>query len=192
LTIAALANGQMLNFAKIANDSAIPASTVREYYSILEDTLIGFMLTPWIKSKKRKAIATAKFYLFDLGVCHTLAQTQTLDRNSDLYGRSFEHWVGLELKSYLSYRRRHEEMHYWRSTYQHEVDFIIDDCTAIEVKATKRITPNDIKGLQYLAEENIFKHMYVISQDIQEIKYGSIHCLHWKTFMQKLWADELI
>lgn len=190
LTVAALANGQLLNFAKIASDAAIPASTAREYYSILEDTLIGFMLTPWTKSKTRKAIATAKFYLFDIGVCHTLAQTKMLDRNSDLYGRSFEHWVGLELRSYLSYKRRHEEMHYWRSTSQYEVDFIIDDQVAIEVKATKRITPKDLKGLQALAEENVFKQFYLVSQDLQEAKYGDIHCLHWQTFMQKLWADE--
>ncbi|HEX4045225.1 MAG TPA: AAA family ATPase, partial [Gammaproteobacteria bacterium] len=87
LITAALANGQMLNFAQIANDAAVAASTVREYYTILEDTLIGFMLTPWMKSKKRKAISTAKFYFFDTGVCHALAQTQVLDRNSDLYGR---------------------------------------------------------------------------------------------------------
>src|SRR5579872_3505309 len=50
LTVSALANGQMLNFAQIASDCGVPASTVREYYSILQDTLIGFMLTPWVKT----------------------------------------------------------------------------------------------------------------------------------------------
>jgi len=192
LTIAALANGQMLNFTKIASDAGVPASTVREYYTLLEDTLIGFMLTPWVKSKKRKAVSTAKFYLFDTGVCHTLAQTQTVDRNSNLYGRSFEHWVGLELRSYLSYKRLNEPLHYWRSTHQHEVDFIIDDRIAIEVKATKKITPQDLKNLQYLGEEKIFQKFYLISQDSIESKHGSIHCLPWKVFMERLWADEIV
>jgi predicted AAA+ superfamily ATPase len=192
LTVAALANGQMLNFAKIANDSGVPASTVREYYSILEDTLIGFMLTPWKKSIKRKAISTAKFYLFDTGVCHTLAQTQTLDRNSNLYGRSFEHWLALELRSYLSYKRLNEKLYYWRSTHQHEVDFIIDDSIAIEVKATKKITPQDLKNLQCLGEEKTFKKLLLISHDNNEAKYGHIHCLHWKSFLEKLWSGELI
>lgn len=192
LTVAALSNGQMLNFAKIANDSGVPASTVREYYSILEDTLMGFMLIPWEKSKKRKAISTAKFYLFDTGVCHTLAGTQTLDRNSDLYGRSFEHWIGMELVSYLSYKRAKEKLHYWRTTHQLEVDFVIDDRVAIEVKTTKKISPSDLKGLQALEEEHIFKNFYLISQDVNEAKYGSILCLHWKTFMQMLWDDEIL
>ncbi|SRR5579883_1771859 len=192
LTVAALANGQMLNFAQIASDSGVPASTVREYYAILEDTLIGFMLTPWTKSTKRKAISTAKFYLFDTGVCHTLAQTKVLDRNSDLYGRSFEHWIGLELKSYLSYRRLNESLHYWRDVHQHEVDFIIDDRIAIEVKAAKKITPRDLKTLSSLEEEKAFDKFYLISQDSVEMKHGNIICLHWKTFMEKLWGDEII
>lgn len=191
LMVAALSNGQMLNFTKIANDAGVPGSTVREYYSLLEDTLIGFLLTPWVKSKKRKAISTAKFYLFDTGVCHTLAQTQTLDRNSNLYGRSFEHWVGLELKSYLSYNRINEPLHYWRSTHQHEVDFIIDDRIAIEVKATKKIIPQDLKNLHYLEEENTFQKLFLVSQDPIETKYGSIHCLPWKAFIERLWADEI-
>jgi|SRR5579872_2759320 len=192
LTVSALANGQMLNFAQIASDCGVPASTVREYYSILQDTLIGFMLTPWVKTVKRKAIATAKFYLFDTGVCHALAQTKVLDRNSDLYGRSFEHWIGLELRSYLSYKRFNESMHYWRSTHQHEVDYIIDDYIAIEVKATKKVTPNDLKGLQCLEEEKKFKNLYLISHDSLSAKYGSIECLHWKIFIERLWADEII
>lgn len=192
LTVAALANGQMLNFAQIASDSSVPASTIREYYSILEDTLMGFMLTPWTKSQKRKAISTAKFYLFDTGVCHTLAETQTLDRNTDLYGRAFEHWIGLELTSYLSYKRIKEKLHYWRSTHQHEVDFIIDDSIAIEVKASKKITPRDLKNLQALEEEKAFKNYYLISQDPIETKYGPFICLNWKNFMDLLWGGEII
>lgn len=192
LTMAALMNGQLINFSQLASDIAVPASTVREYYSILEDTLIGFMLLPWTQSKKRKAIATAKFYLFDTGVTHALAQTQALDRNSDLYGRSFEHWIGMELRSYLSYRRRQEVLGFWRSTHQHEVDYIIGDSVAIEVKATGRVTARDLKGLKAIQEENIFKQLILISQDPIESKQGKIICLHWETFIKRLWGDELI
>lgn len=192
LMTAALSNGQMLNFNQVANDTGVSASTIREYYSILEDTLLGFMLTPWTKSKKRKAISTAKFYLFDTGVCHTLAQTKTLDRNSDLYGRSFEHWIGLELTAFLSYKRLHTPLHYWCTTHKQEVDFLIDDEIAIEVKASKRITPSDLKNLKLLQEEQIIKKCYLISQDTIESKQGNIHCMHWETFMEQLWEGEIL
>jgi len=191
LQVAALNNGQLLNFAKISNDTSIAASTIRDYYSILEDTLLGFMLEPWGHSKKRKAISTAKFYLFDCGVTHALAGTKTLDRNSDLYGRSFEHWIALELRCYLDYRRSKDSLGFWRSQHQHEVDFTIGSHTAIEVKSRKKVSSSDLKGLIALKEENIFKQYFVVSQDPIETKQNSIHCLHWKTFLTRLWADEL-
>lgn len=192
LQVAALNNGLLLNFANVANDTGIPASTIREYYGILQDTLIGFMLEPWQHSRKRKAISTAKFYLFDCGVTHTLAGTTTLDHNSDLFGRSFEQWIGLELRCYLDYRRKNEVLGFWRSKHQQEVDFTIADRVAVEVKTSKKVSSNDFKGLKALQEENIFTSFYLVSQDPIETLQNNIHCLHWRTFLQRLWADELI
>ncbi|OGT66749.1 MAG: ATPase [Gammaproteobacteria bacterium RIFCSPLOWO2_02_FULL_38_11] len=192
LQLAAINNGFLLNFSSVANDAGVPVSTVREYYSILEDTLLGFMLEPWSHSKKRKAISTAKFYLFDCGVTHALAGTKTLDRNSDLYGRSFEHWLGLELRSYLDYHRKRDVLGFWRSKHQHEVDFTIGDHIAIETKASKKITSHDLRGLYALQEEKIFKHYFLVSQDEVETKRGAIHCMYWKHFLDRLWNDELL
>ena len=192
LTTAALTNGRMLNFAKIGSDAGLPAATVREHYFLLEDTLAGFLLPAWTKSKKRKAIATARFYFFDTGVAHALAGTETLDRNSDLYGRSFEQWLAMELRAYLGYRRRHEPMSYWRSTADHEVDFVIGDHTAIEAKATRRVGPSDLRGLQALAEEKIVRRLFLVTEDPIETKRGPIRCLPWQRFLDELWADELL
>jgi len=190
LQVAALSNGQILNFTSIGSDTQVSPSTVREYY-LLEDTLLGFLLPPWTKSRKRKAIATAKFYLFDTGVTHTLAGTRTLERNSDLYGRSFEHWIGMELRAALSYQRTHQELSYWRSTRQHEVDFIIGDEIAIEVKASQRVTTRDGKGLRALQEEGMLKRFYLVSQDPVERIADDIHSVHWQTFLSRLGAGTL-
>ena len=65
---AALSNTQMLNFSKIGNDYGLPASSVRDYYEILQDLLIGFMVISWKKSQKRKAVSRSKFYFFDIGI----------------------------------------------------------------------------------------------------------------------------
>lgn len=191
LQVAAVSSGQMLNFAEIGSDAQVSPTTVREYYYLLEDTLLGFLLPPWTKSKKRKAIATAKFYLFDTGVTHTLAGTATLDRNSDLYGRSFEHWIAMELRAALSYQRRRQELTYWRSTHQQEVDFLIGDEIAIEVKASTRVHERDGKGLRALQEEGIVKRFYLVSQDLQEMASNNIQRLHWRTFLGRLWSGTL-
>lgn len=192
LRLAALTNTQLINFSTIASDTGVSATTIKEYYGILEDTLIGKLVQPWAKSTKRKAVATAKFYFFDTGVCHTLAETKTIDRNSDLYGQSFEQWIFMELSAYLSYRNRKEKLRFWRSLDRHEVDFTIGDDVAIEVKSTKKINKDDFVGINALREEGVFKTFYIVSSDPVDIVRDGVHCLNWKTFLQRLWAGQVL
>ena len=186
----ALASGEMINFTKLANDCQVPPSTVTEYVGLLEDTLVGFLLPAWTESRKRKAISTAKFYFFDPGVTHMLAGTQTLDRNSHLYGKSFEQFIGMEIRAYLSYRRKKRELAYWRSTHGYEVDFLIGIETAIEVKASQKVSGRDLRGLKALKEENIFKNYILVSQDPINTRDDNFQALYWEKFLDDLWADK--
>lgn len=192
LQLAAHTNGQVLNYSKIASDVGVSVPTIREYYQILEDTLVGFTLPAWTKSLKRKSASSAKFYLFDIGVTHTLNGIKKIEQPSNLFGRSFEHWIGLELRAYLSYKRLHEPLAFWRSQAHHEVDFLIGDSIAIEVKASDRITTDDTKNLTLLREEKIFKKYYIISHDRVRRVNNHIICLHWRDFITELWADKII
>jgi len=188
----ALANGEVMNFTKLANDCQVAASTVREHVGLLEDTLVGFLLPPWTESRKRKAIKSGKFYFFDPGVTHTLAGTRVLDRNSDLYGKSFEQFIGMEIRAYLSYSRIKLPFTYWRSTHGHEVDFLIGEKTAIEVKATARAVPGDFKGLKALAEERLFSDLFLVTQDEVATRQENIQAIHWGDFLKRLWQGEII
>ena len=188
----ALANGEMINFTKLANDCQVPPSTVTEYVGLLEDTLIGFLLPAWTESKKRKAIKTGKFYFFDPGITHMLAGTETLDRNSNLYGKSFEQFICMELRAYLSYRRKMFPLTYWRSKNGHEVDFLLGNKTAIEVKASKKISKNDFKGLKYIKEEGVFQNLILVSQDPVSTRTDNILTIPWQKFLSDLWRDKFI
>ena len=187
-----MANGEVVNFTKLGNDCQVASSTVREYISLLEDTLIGFLLPAWIESKKRKAIKSGKFYFFDPGVTHTLSGTQVLDRNSDLYGKSFEQFIGMEIRAYLGYRRIKLPLSYWRSTHGHEVDFLIGDRVAVEVKSSQRVNSTDVKSLKVLAEEKVFSDFYLVSHDPVETKKDNIQAIHWRKFLERLWSDKII
>ena len=188
----ALSNGEILNFTKIGNDSQVHPNTVTEFVHILEDTLVGFLVQPFVETQKRKAIRTAKFYFFDTGVSHTLAQTEFLDRNSNLYGKSFEQFIAMELRAYLSYFRKKKSLTFWRSTHGVEVDFLIGKEIAIEVKSATRVTASDFKGLEALSEEGIFKKFFLISQDPISNHYKSYQALHWKSFLDQLWDGKVI
>lgn len=192
LQIAALSSGKMLNFSSIANDVGLTASTIREYYRILEDTLLGFILPAWTYSKKRKAISTAKFYLFDLGIKNRLMDVNHLEPHSDLYGQAFEHFIALELKAYISYKRKHLELRYWQTKHGHEVDFIIGNDVAIEVKSSKKTSSKHRKNLKLLQEENICKSFFLVSFDQLSINKEGISQLHWQDFLTKLWNEEII
>lgn len=188
----ALTNGEMINFTNIANDVAVPASTVRDYYSILEDTFIGFMLPAWTKSTKHKALSTAKFYYFDIGVRNTLAGINQIPEQTDQYGKAFEHFIAMELRAYLSYRRKHLPLGYWQAKSGQEVDFIIGDDIAIEVKTTTKTQDKHLKGLRTLAEEDICQKYYLVSHDKIKRRVGEINIVHWRSFIDDLWADKII
>ena len=192
LQISALTSGKMLNYSSLASDVGIPVSTVREYYQVLHDTLIGFLLPAWTKSQKRKAISTAKFYFFDIGVMHQLAEIKAIEPNSDLYGQAFEHFIAMELRAYLSYRRKDLGLQYWASKNGQEVDFIIGDDIAIEVKSTRSIDSKDLKGLKALKEESICKKYYLVSFDKIHRKHEGIEIIYWEDFLDKVWGDEII
>ena len=192
LRSAALANGEMINFAKLANDCQVPPSTVTEYMGLLEDTLVGFLLPAWKESIKRKAISTGKFYFFDPGITHMLAGTQTLDRNSHLYGKSFEQFISMEIRAYLSYKREKLQFSYWRSIHGYEVDFLIGLKTAVEVKASQKITARDFKGLKALEEEKIFKNYILVSQDPINTRDKNFYALYWENFLDNLWDDRYV
>ncbi len=192
LQFSAQTSGQILNFTQLASDIGISASSIREYYHILEDTFLGFMLPAYTKTQKRKAVSTAKFYFFDIGVRNTLMNLKNIPPHSDLFGQAFEHFISMELRAYLSYKRIREPLCFWRSKHGAEVDFIIGDQLALEVKSTDAVKDKHMKGLAYFAEEQVCKRHILISQDPIARKWPHLETMHWREFLQKLWAGEMV
>ena len=100
LRTAAIMSGKLLNYTEVGSDAGVSPSTIREHYHILEDTLVGKIIEPWAKSVKRKAVSTAKFYFFDVGVRNHFAQISTLNPGTDPFGQAFEHFIFQELRAY--------------------------------------------------------------------------------------------
>lgn len=192
LKVAALTSGDVCNYSNVASDVGLSANTIRDYYEILDDTLIGYMLPPWRSGTNRKAIATAKHYLFDCGVIHTLSRTETLDRNSNLYGRSFEHFILNEVRAYNTYKRKRWELSFWRTKHGTEVDLIINDTVAIEIKSTVKSTSAHTKGLVAIADENAhWQARILVSHDpLDRQVENNLLLLHWKTFLSRLWSGQ--
>jgi predicted AAA+ superfamily ATPase len=186
LTVAALCNGQMLNYSKIASDAQVPKSTVQEYFHILRDTLLGDDLPAWRRTEKRKPLTTAKFYLFDVGIVRHLQRRRQLQEGSPEFGEAFEAYLHHELKSYCDYEGV-PDLAYWRSTSDFEVDFILNDRTAIEVKAKKNVSDRDLRGLWALRQERLLKHYVMVSLETVPRRADGIEILPWQDFLNRLW-----
>ena len=150
LKVAALCNGTIVNFTNVANDAQVARTTVYEYFEILKDTLVLYELPAWRKTKTRKPLASSKYYFFDVGVVGSL-QGRAFRPGTPEFGEAFETFLMHELVSHRDYISG-QTLSYWRSTSGFEVDFIIGDHTAVEVKAKESVSPQDLKSLRALAE----------------------------------------
>jgi predicted AAA+ superfamily ATPase len=189
LGVAALCNGTTVNFTNVSNDAQVPRTTVYEYFEILRDTLVTFELPAWRRSKQRKPIASSKYYFFDVGVVGALQGRQVRARTPE-YGPAFETWVMHELKAYCDYRSN-ESLHYWRSTSGFEVDFILGDHTAIEVKAKNSVGPRDLRSLRAIAEEKALRRYLCISLEDRRRSIDGIEVLPYSEFLAELWSGQL-
>jgi predicted AAA+ superfamily ATPase len=188
LKVASHCNATIVNFTNLANDAQVARTTVYEYFEILKDTLILHELPAWKKTKKRKPFSSSKYYFFDVGVVSALQGREFRPRTPE-FGEAFETYLMHEILSHTDYLSG-ESLGYWRSKSGFEVDFVLGDHTAIEVKAKENVSPQDLRSLQALAEENIVKRLICVSLEPRPRKVGDISVLPLKIFLRALWDGE--
>ena len=193
LEVAALTNGEMINYTNIASDCGISAKTIKEYFQILEDTLIGRYLPSFQKRPKRRVITAPKFYMFDIGITNYLLNRTKIEKGTELFGKAFEHFIYQEIYAHSRYSDVNYPMYYWRTASQIEIDFVLGDHeVAIEVKATDQATVRHLKGLKAFAEEYDVKKLILVSNDPLTRLVDVLEILPWKVFLERLWKDEII
>ncbi len=188
LRVAALCNASLFNFTKVANDAQVPRTTVYEYFEILKDTLIVQEVPAWKHSRKRKPLVSSKFYFFDPGVVSSL-QGRLVKAGTPEFGPVFETYLLHELVCHRDYASG-EPIQYWRSTSGFEVDFILGDHTAVEVKAKENVSSQDLKSLRALAEENKLRNYLCVSLEPRRRKIDEITVLPYQQFLEHLWEGK--
>jgi predicted AAA+ superfamily ATPase len=196
LRLAALSNTEQIVYANFAHDAQISVPTAKEYFQILEDTLIGYQLPPFSHTKKRKAMSSAKFYFFDCGVVNAILQRKEMIAGTVEYGKQFEQLIFQELRAYLQLNRHEHRLEYWRSQKKDEVDFILYDSlknmVAIEVKSSKRPRSSDVQGLLRLEEEFPLKRKIVVCNTDHSYLDHDIEYLSVLDFLEQLWENKII
>lgn len=188
-------HGQVLNFSSIARDCGVDPKTVREYFQILVDTLLGVFIDPFGRRRARAVLVRApKFYLFDVGVAGHL-RGRRLDRAAGPeFDQALEHYVLMEILAFRSYRVRDVPIRYWRTKSRLEVDFVLgrEAEVAIEVKGTPFVRPDDLKGIRAFCEEHRPRLAVVVSNDPAPRRVGDVEILPWRVFLQRLWGNAIL
>lgn len=190
-----LSNGQLINFTNISRDCGVDAKTVRAYFQILEDTLLGRLVAPFTGKSKRSDLflEKPKFYLFDVGVANFLCNRSIADIKGTDFGFAFEHLIFMELTAQAAYSNRRPDIKYWRTRQGLEVDFIIDQGRiAVEVKGSSRVDRSDIRGLLSFKEEyRPEKAIVICNEPLARITEG-VEILPWKEALSRLWGGTLV
>ena len=193
LEVAALSNGQVVNFSNVAREVGLSVPSVRAYFDILTDTLIGCWVQAWRKRAKRRVVESPRFYFFDVGLVNELARRGSLNPGSAEFGAAFEHFLFMEIHAHAGYRRNRPPLAYWRTSSGFEVDFILGDgAVAMEVKSTDNPTSDHLKGLRAWREEQPSKGCLLVCRVPRARRTDDgIDILPWQTFLRQLWNDEL-
>jgi len=187
-------HGELTNYANIARDCGVDAKTVKEYYQILVDTLLGTMIEPYSRRQDRQVISKAgKFYLFDVGVAGAIIQRRIPQEKGEQFGKAFEHFILMEILAHRSYRELDYDLNFWRTKSGLEVDFILGRGeVAIEVKGSSRIDSSDLRPLKAFIQEYRPAQAFVACNERLPRVHEGIRILPWREFLKMLWEGAVI
>ena len=192
----AFCHGELLNYSNVARDCGVSSKTVKEYFQILVDTLLGVFVEPFSRRRSRAVITSApRFYLFDVGVANHVARRRIEQTAGPDFGRSLEHFVLMELLAYRSYRERDFPVRFWRTKSGLECDFVLGrkGNVAIEVKGGRRVDRRELVGLRAFVEEHRpRKAIVVCNESAPRRTDDGIQILPWERFLERLWGDGVV
>ena len=140
-----------------------------------------------IKKREKENVLNVRNFFFDVGVANKLCHREKILPKSIEYGKAFEHFIIQEIRALNSYLEMNWSLSYWRSISKHEVDLILSDEMAIEIKSTHNITSKHLKSLKLLKEENLIKRFIIVSNEPVKRMLDGIEIYPWKVFLQELW-----
>ena len=192
----AFSHGEPLNYSSTARDCGVDSKTVREYFQILSDTLLGVFVEPFSRRRSRALITRApKFYLFDVGIAGHVAGRRIEHPAGPEFGRALEHFVLMELLAWRAYREVDVPVCYWRTKSGLECDFILgrDGAVAIEVKGSASLRPREFRPIRaYMDEHRPRQAIIVCNEQVPRRTGDGIWVLPWQHFLERLWADEIL
>lgn len=195
LRAAAIGDTEVTNFTNIARECGVAATTVRGYYEILEDTLVGAFVPAFTRRATRRVQHAPKFYFRDVGVVNHLVGRGPVAVGTEAFGKAFENWVFHEISVHARRTSIPYDIAYWRLSSGIEVDFVLGDAqVAIEVKGRTRLHSRDTRHLEEFRIEhpNVGQRIVVCAEPVPRVTDTGVRVLPYRDFVAALWSGEVI
>ena len=195
LEVAAQANGKIINYANISRDVGVDDKSVANYFSILEDTLLGFMLEPFQHSFRKRLKLSPKFYFIDIGIARALARTLTLHpvKSTSYYGELFEQFIVVECIKLASYYKSEYRFSYLMTESNVEIDLVIErpgeKLLLIEIKSSDIVRKEDLTSLDSIASDMGNCEAICFSCEPRKKKIGEIMVYPWMEGIRKYFSE---
>ena len=194
MEVAAISDGEMVNYTKIASECGVSSKTVKEYFVILQETLLGYMLPAYTKTVKRRVQVAPKFYYFDVGITNYLLHRDPLRRGTAEYGHAFEHLIVQEVLAYMDYSEAMKGLSFWHTQNNvYEVDLVVGNAeVAIEIKSSDNVTTSHLKGLKAFGEEHPDCKLIVVSLEERPRMMNGVEIWPAQAFLKGLWDGKVV
>ena len=193
LEIAAISSGEIVNYNNIASECGVSGPTVKEYFAILEETMISYMVPSFQKTVKRRVILAPKFYYFDIGITNYLLKRKNLQQGSIDFGKAFEQLIIQEIVAYISYTNNEKKLTFWRTASGYEVDAVLGNADiAIEIKSSLEVHSHHLKGLKAFKEDFPNARLIAVSFDSTSRIMNNVEVFPAKLFLENLWNGSFI
>lgn len=185
LELAAQANGEIINFSKLARQVGVDTKTIQSYFQILEETLVAYVVEAFSSSVRKRLIKSPRFYFFDTGVQRALSNTLSvpLVKSTFGYGKAFEHFIITQIITQINYLENDFKYYYLKTEAGVEVDLVLEspskELMLIEIKSSDQVDEYDIKHLEDISKDLKNCKSYVLSQDKLRRKINNTYCLFW-------------
>ncbi|MBL4818775.1 MAG: ATP-binding protein [Deltaproteobacteria bacterium] len=195
LEVAAQSNGKILNYAKIAKDVGVAETTVKEYFSILEDTLLGTILEPFHHSFRKRLRQTPKFYFFDNGIARSLSRrlTLALQPKTSAYGDAFEQFIINEALKLISYFHEDYKVSYLQTKDGAEIDLVIErpglPLLCVEIKSSDFIREEDLSSFTRLTKDLGDCEAICLCNEKTAKSYEGVAILPWQQGLKRYFVE---
>jgi len=122
--------GNLINSSELANTLNVSRSSIDNYLYIMQKSFHIVLVRPFYKNIRKELTKMPKIYFMDLGLRNFFKNDFRVYRNREDKGQLLENVV---LRQLLE-KYPEEQINFWRTTQQKEIDFVVNKQIALEVK----------------------------------------------------------